>query len=151
MPLDLGNLNEGYISIDYVGKTDPLDTYKFNCPNARAVQVSAHGFSNDSDTNLKKGRTQVIKAVSAININPASLRDNNFSSPNFYAEILPSAEDTNSIPTITSGTKVNDLSKIREISKIFVPNLFKKLGIYSAYDGIFHHSKLAIVNTFGRD
>ena len=145
MPLDLGNLNDGYISIDHVERSGPLDTYKFYRPNAGAVQVSAQGFSDDIDINLKNCETQVIKTVSASGIKSATVSDNKLPNPSFSAEILPLAEDSNSIIPITSNSQVNLLSGSGLTLKFFVRKLTRKMGIYLAYNDGFYQDELAIL------
>ncbi|MCT7953181.1 hypothetical protein NG798_25615 [Ancylothrix sp. C2] len=129
MPLDLGNLNDGYISIDYVERSGLLDTYKCNRPNAGAVEVSAQGFS-DMDINLKKCETQVIKTVSVIDTNPATVSDNKLPNPSFSAEILPPAEDRNSIIPIPPNSQVNLLSGRGLTLKFFVRKLTRNRHIF---------------------
>ena len=146
MPLDLGNLNDGYISIDHVERSGLLDTYKFNRPNARAVDVSAQDFSDCIDIDLKKCETQVIKTVSMIDANPATVSDNKLPNPSFSAEILPPAENSNSIIPIIPNSQVHPISGMGLTLKFFVQKLIRKIGIYSAYDNGFYQDELAILS-----
>ncbi|MCT7953205.1 hypothetical protein NG798_25745 [Ancylothrix sp. C2] len=145
MPLDLGNLNDGYISIDYVERTGLLDTYKFNRPNAGAVEVSAQGFSDDIDINLKNCKIQVIKTVSVSDTNPAMVSDNKLSNPSFSDENFLPAKDSNSIIAITSNSQVNLLSGRGLILKFLVRKLTRKIGVYFAYNDGFYQDELAIL------
>ena len=44
--ISIGNLNDNYFSIDFTGKTDPTDTYRFNRLNTGSFRVTAEGFSS---------------------------------------------------------------------------------------------------------
>lgn len=147
MPFDLGNLNDSYICIAYVRKTDPLDIYKFNPPEAGDFQVSTQNFRDDIDINLKNCETQVIQTVSVLGINPPMLSHNNSPNLSFSAEILPPAEDSNFIIPITPNSQLNFLSGMGLTLEFFVRKLTRKIGIYFAYNDGFHQDELAILPT----
>lgn len=80
--ISIGNLNDNYFSIDFAGKTDPTDTYRFNRLNTGSFRVTAEGFSSIVGMQLLDSQGKVVKDIETSGTNSGTFSIDNLGATN---------------------------------------------------------------------
>ncbi|XZO01928.1 MAG: DUF4114 domain-containing protein [Microcoleus sp.] len=149
--ISIGNLGDNYISIDFAGKTDPTDTYRFNRLNPGNFRVTAQGFSSIIGMQLLDSQGKVVKDIETNGTNSGTFSIDNLGATNYALKISAPSGDTNYQVSLTPDGKVDPLTGLGVISGYFTPDSTGQVGFDWLHDGGNYQGEVAIFSVQGME
>ena len=149
--ISIGNLNDNYISIDFAGKTDPTDTYRFNRLNPGSFRVTAEGFSSVVGMQLLDTQGKVVKDIETNGTNSGTFSIDNLGATNYALKISAPSRDTNYQVSLTPDGKVDPLTGLGVTSGFFTPDSTGQVGFDWLHDGGNYQGEVAIFSVQGME
>ena len=149
--ISIGNLNDNYFSIDFAGKTDPTDTYRFNRLNTGSFRVTAEGFSSIVGMQLLDSQGKVVKDMETNGTNSGTFSIDNLGATNYALKISAPAGDTNYQVSLTPDGKVDPLTGLGVDSGFFATDSTGKVGFDWLHDGGNYQGEVAIFSVQGME
>ncbi|MEG4445856.1 DUF4114 domain-containing protein, partial [Microcoleus sp. AT9_B4] len=149
--ISIGNLNDNYISIDFAGKTDPTDTYRFNRLNTGSFRVTAEGFSSIVGMQLLDSEGKVVKDIETSGTNSGTFSIDNLGATNYALKISAPSGDTNYQVSLTPDGKVDPLTGLGVDSGFFATDSTGQVGFDWLHDGGNYRGEVAIFSVLGMD
>ena len=149
--ISIGNLNDNYISIDFAGKTDPIDTYRFNRLNPGSFRVTAEGFTSVVGMQLLDTQGKVVKDIETNGTNSGTFSIDNLGATNYALKISAPSRDTNYQVSLTPDGKVDPLTGLGVTSGFFTPDSTGKVGFDWLHDGGSYQGEVAIFSVQGME
>jgi LysM repeat protein len=149
--IQLGSLQDNYFYIDFVGKIDPTDIYRFSRPAAGSFQVSTEGFSGGLKMELLDDRGNQLKTISTSGTKPGTLSVENLGLGDYSLKVSPVSPDTNYQINLVVNDKVDPLTGLKVDSGFFTPDRAGEVGFDFLYDGGGFKGQLAIFSLQGME
>ncbi|MEG4515097.1 DUF4114 domain-containing protein, partial [Microcoleus sp. F6_B4] len=149
--ISIGNLNDNYFSIDFAGKTDPTDTYRFNRLNTGSFRVTAEGFSSIVGMQLLDSQGKVVKDIETNGTNSGTFSIDNLGATNYALKISAPSGDTNYQVTLTPDGKVDPLTGLGVDSGFFATDSTGQVGFDWLHDGGNYRGEVAIFSVLGME
>ncbi|MEG3858432.1 S8 family serine peptidase [Microcoleus sp. herbarium12] len=149
--ISIGNLNDNYISIDFAGKTDPTDTYRFNRLNPGSFRVTAEGFTSVVGMQLLDTQGKVVKDIETNGTNSGTFSIDNLGATNYALKISAPSRDTNYQVSLTPDGKVDPLTGLGVTSGFFTPDSTGQVGFDWLHDGGNYQGEVAIFSVQGME
>ena len=149
--ISIGNLNDNYFSIDFAGKTDPTDTYRFNRLNPGSFRVTAEGFSSIVGMQLLDSQGKVVKDIETNGTNSGTFSIDNLGATNYALKISAPSRDTNYQVSLTPDGKVDPLTGLGVTSGFFTPDSTGQVGFDWLHDGGNYIGEVAIFSVQGME
>ena len=149
--ISIGNLNDNYFSIDFAGKTDPTDTYRFNQLNTGSFRVTAEGFSSIVGMQLLDSQGKVVKDIETNGTNSGTFSIDNLGATNYALKISAPSGDTNYQVSLTPDGKVDPLTGLGVDSGFFATDSTGKVGFDWLHDGGNYQGEVAIFSVQGME
>ncbi|MEG3838472.1 DUF4114 domain-containing protein, partial [Microcoleus sp. Z1_C3] len=149
--ISIGNLNDNYISIDFAGKTDPTDTYRFNRLNTGSFRVTAEGFSSIVGMQLLDSQGKVVKDIETNGTNSGTFSIDNLGATNYALKISAPSGDTNYQVSLTPDGKVDPLTGLGVDSGFFATDSTGQVGFDWLHDGGNYKGEVAIFSVVGME
>jgi surface antigen len=149
--LSIGNLNDNYFSIDFAGKTDPTDTYRFNRLNTGSFRVTAEGFTSVVGMQLLDSQGKVVKKIETNGTNSGTFSIDNLGATNYALKISAPSGDTNYQISLTPDGKVDPLTGLGVDSGFFSPDSTGQVGFDWLHDGGNYKGEVAIFSVQGME
>ncbi|NJR21201.1 MAG: hypothetical protein HC786_02965 [Richelia sp. CSU_2_1] len=149
--VSIGNLNNNYFSIDFAGKTDPIDTYNFGRINTGSFRVTAEGFSSGVGMQLLDSQGKVIKDIATNGTNSGTFSIDNLGSASYALKISAPSRDTNYQITLTPDGKVDPLTGLGVDSGFFAVDATGQVGFDWLQDGGSYKGEVAIFSVQGME
>jgi hypothetical protein len=149
--ISIGNLNDNYFSIDFAGKTDPTDTYRFNRLNTGSFRVTAEGFSSIVGMQLLDSQGKVVKDIETNGTNSGTFSIDNLGATNYALKISAPSGDTNYQVSLTPDGKVDPLTGLGVDSGFFATDSTGKVGFDWLHDGGNYQGEVAIFSVQGME
>ena len=149
--LSIGNLNDNYFSIDFTGKTDPTDTYRFNRLNTGSFRVTAEGFSSIVGMQLLDSQGKVVKDIETNGTNSGTFSIDNLGATNYALKISAPSGDTNYQVSLTPDGQVDPLTGLGVDSGFFATDSTGKVGFDWLHDGGNYQGEVAIFSVQGME
>jgi hypothetical protein len=149
--ISIGNLNDNYFSIDFAGKTDPTDTYRFNQLNTGSFRVTAEGFSSIVGMQLLDSQGKVVKDIETHSTNSGTFSIDNLGATNYALKISAPSGDTNYQVSLTPDGKVDPLTGLGVDSGFFATYSTGKVGFDWLHDGGNYQGEVAIFSVQGME
>jgi Domain of unknown function (DUF4114) len=149
--IQLGSLKDNYFQIDFVGKLDPTDIYRFNLPVAGSFQVSAEGFKGGLKMELLDSQGKSIETISTSGKKPGILSAENLVVGDYSLKVSPISPDTNYQINLAVNDKVDPLTGLKVDSGFFTPDRTGEIGFDFLYDGGGFKGQLAIFSLQGME
>ncbi|MEG4922764.1 S8 family serine peptidase [Microcoleus sp. F10-D1] len=149
--ISIGNLNDNYISIDFAGKTDPTDTYRFNRLNTGSFRVTAEGFSSVVGMQLLDSQGKVVKDIETNGTNSGTFSIDNLGATNYALKISAPSGDTNYQVSLTPDGKVDPLTGLGVDSGFFATDSTGQVGFDWLHDGGNYQGEVAIFSVQGME
>ncbi|MEG4943198.1 DUF4114 domain-containing protein [Microcoleus sp. F4-D5] len=149
--ISIGNLNDNYISIDFAGKTDPTDTYRFNRLNTGSFRVTAEGFSSIVGMQLLDTQGKVVKDIETNGTNSGTFSIDNLGATNYALKISAPSGDTNYQVSLTPDGKVDPLTGLGVDSGFFATDSTGQVGFDWLHDGGNYRGEVAIFSVLGME
>ncbi|MEG5000885.1 S8 family serine peptidase [Microcoleus sp. B4-D4] len=147
----IGNLNDNYFSIDFAGKTDPTDTYRFNRLNTGSFRVTAEGFSSIVGMQLLDSQGKVVKEIETNGTNSGTFSIDNLGATNYALKISAPSRDTNYQVSLTPDGKVDPLTGLGVDSGFFATDSTGQVGFDWLHDGGNYQGEVAIFSVLGME
>ncbi|MEG4954933.1 DUF4114 domain-containing protein, partial [Microcoleus sp. F8-C5] len=149
--ISIGNLNDNYFSIDFAGKTDPTDTYRFNRLNTGSFRVTAEGFSSIVGMQLLDSQGKVVKDIETNGTNSGTFSIDNLGAINYALKISAPSGDTNYQVSLTPDGKVDPLTGLGVDSGFFATDSTGQVGFDWLHDGGNYQGEVAIFSVLGME
>jgi pimeloyl-ACP methyl ester carboxylesterase len=149
--ISIGNLNDNYFSIDFAGKTDPTDTYRFNRLNTGSFRVTAEGFSSIVGMQLLDSQGKVVKDIETNGTNSGTFSIDNLGATNYALKISAPSGDTNYQVSLTPDGKVDPLTGLGVDSGFFATDSTGQVGFDWLHDGGNYKGEVAIFSVLGME
>ncbi|MEG5138845.1 MULTISPECIES: S8 family serine peptidase [unclassified Microcoleus] len=147
----IGNLNDNYFSIDFAGKTDPIDTYRFNRLNTGSFRVTAEGFTSVVGMQLLDSDGKVVKDIATDGTNSGTFSIDNLGATNYALKISAPSRDTNYQVSLTPDGKVDPLTGLGVDSGFFATDSTGQVGFDWLHDGGNYQGEVAIFSVQGME
>ena len=147
----IGNLNDSYFSIDFAGKTDPIDTYRFNRLNTGSFRVTAEGFTSVVGMQLLDSDGKVVKDIETNGTNSGTFSIDNLGATNYALKISAPSRDTNYQVSLTPDGKVDPLTGLGVDSGFFATDSTGQVGFDWLHDGGNYQGEVAIFSVQGME
>ncbi|MBE9183313.1 S8 family serine peptidase [Microcoleus sp. LEGE 07076] len=147
----IGNLSDNYISIDFAGKTDPTDTYRFDRLNPGSFRVTAEGFSSGIGMQLLDTQGKVVKDIATDGTNSGTFSIDNLGATNYALKISAPARDTNYQVSLTPDGKVDPLTGLGVTSGFFTTDSTGQVGFDWLHDGGNYQGEVAVFSVQGME
>jgi surface antigen len=149
--ISIGNLNDNYFSIDFAGKTDPTDTYRFDRINTGSFRVTAEGFTSVVGMQLLDSQGKVVKDIETNGTNSGTFSIDNLGATNYALKISAPSGDTNYQVSLTPDGKVDPLTGLGVNSGFFSPDATGQVGFDWLHDGGNYQGEVAIFSVQGME
>jgi hypothetical protein len=149
--ISIGNLNDNYFSIDFAGKNDPIDTYRFNRLNTGSFRVTAEGFSSVVGMQLLDSQGKVVKDIATNGTNSGTFSIDNLGATNYALKISAPSGDTNYQVSLTPDGKVDPLTGLGVDSGFFGTDSTGQVGFDWPHDGGNYQGEVAIFSVQGME
>jgi surface antigen len=149
--ISIGNLNNNYFSIDFAGKTDPTDTYRFDRLNPGSFRVTAEGFTSVVGMQLLDSQGKVVKNIETNGTNSGTFSIDNLGATNYALKISAPSRDTNYQISLTPDGKVDPLTGLGVDSGFFSPDSTGQVGFDWLHDGGNYKGEVAIFSVQGME
>ncbi|MEG4812385.1 DUF4114 domain-containing protein, partial [Microcoleus sp. F8-D3] len=149
--IQIGSLNDNYLSIGSTDNADPTDSYFFNLPMMGSARISAEGFSGDINMELQNKEGKVIKNISTSDTKTGIINIDNLGAADYILKISPVTGYTNYQVSITPNGKVDPLTGIGVDSGFFVTDEKGKVGFDFLNDSGRYQGEVAIFSLNGME
>ncbi|MBE9121900.1 S8 family serine peptidase [Tychonema sp. LEGE 07199] len=147
----IGNLKDNYFSIDFAGKTDPTDTYRFDRLNPGSFRVTAEGFSSVVGMQLLDSQGKVVKDIETDGTNSGTFSIDNLGATNYALKISAPSRDTNYQVSLTPDGKVDPLTGLGVTSGFFTADSTGQVGFDWLHDGGNYQGEVAVFSVQGME
>ncbi|MBE9161287.1 MULTISPECIES: hypothetical protein [Microcoleaceae] len=124
----IGNLNDNYFSIDFAGKTDPIDTYRFNRLNTGSFRVTAEGFTSVVGMQLLDSEGKVVKDIATDGTNSGTFSIDNLGATNYALKISAPSRDTNYQGDYSGNSSIYDPAQNHQI--VFASSSYEEAKLW---------------------
>ncbi|MBE9094624.1 S8 family serine peptidase [Tychonema sp. LEGE 07203] len=149
--ISIGNLKDNYFSIDFAGKTDPTDTYRFDRLNPGSFRVTAEGFSSVVGMQLLDSQGKVVKDIETDGTNSGTFSIDNLGATNYALKISAPSRDTNYQVSLTPDGKVDPLTGLGVTSGFFTADSTGQVGFDWLHDGGNYQGEVAVFSVQGME
>src|SRR4028119_558949 len=142
--IEIGSLKDNYFHIGSTGKTEPTDTYFFSLPTMGSARISAEGFSDDINMELRNKAGKIIKSISTSDTNAGIINIDNLGAADYILKISPVSGYTNYQVSLTPEGKVDPLTGMGVDAGFFIADEKGKVSFDFLNDGGQYQGEIAI-------
>jgi len=108
--ISIGSLKDNFFDMDFVGKTAPIDIYRFTRTNTVSFRLSTEGFNGRLNPELLDSQGKSIKSITTDSSNQGTISIDNLGAADYFLTVSAITGETNYQISLTIDNKTDPLT-----------------------------------------